>query len=451
MAVNGDGHFFSYIKMSSYQCPLTNCSTQYRQKFNLVKHLKSKHNLFGCSLCLDTFKSDRDMRVHRINEHKKCMICGKIIVANFKRHVSRCDKKPYKEIQIEDSKDIKNILLSKLEKFTLPIKWMINRKVVFIKHSVDECGDIIEDAKSKPTFRCLMTLTTHKSDISEQLDKNIEKILESMDTYSKEGSGWQYSHTDHWLLKVYRYRPLAPSSYIPTPNKLILKRAILNIRNQTDNKCFLWSILASLYPVKENCNRIENYLKYENELNMTGIPYPVDIKHISRFEEQNDISVNVFGYSYNKNKIYPIRITTNNQFKHVNLLVLTKNNVKHYCLIVSFDRLLSNVNKYNGKKYFCVYCLQPQYSQFKLNKHIQFCQTHDCQRTEFPFYKTLKFKNHRFELKIPYVVYGDFECFITENNKHVPSGYCLVVVNDKIEIIKSITYSDDNVMDHFFN
>src|SRR5436190_6102844 len=435
--------------MSSYQCSLTNCSTQYQHKFNLVKHLKSKHNLFACSLCLETFKTDSDMKVHRIKTHKKCMICGKIILRDFKRHVSRCDKKPYKEFQLDDSVDIKHILLSKLEKLTLPIKWMLNRKVIFIKHSVDECGDIIEDAKSEPTSRCLMTLTTHKSEISEQLDKNIEKILESMDTYQKEGSGWQYSHTDHWLLKVYRYKPLAASSYIPTPSKLIGKRALINIRNRSDNKCFLWSILAFLHRPKNHANLVSSYLNYEHELDMTNIPYPVDIKNISRFEELNNKSVNVFGYSASKNIIYPVRISKLNNSTHINLLILTKGRVKHYCLITSLDRLLFKINNYCIKKYVCHYCLQPQYKQWRLNQHLQFCKTHDSQRTELSLEKTLSFKNYRFQLKIPYVIYSDFECFINEN-KHKPSGYCLVVVNDRSEIIKKVTYSYSNVMDNFF-
>jgi len=50
------------------------------------------------------------------------MICNKIILKHFERHVFRCDKKPYKELQFEDSDDIKNILLTKLEICTLPIK-----------------------------------------------------------------------------------------------------------------------------------------------------------------------------------------------------------------------------------------------------------------------------------------------------------------------------------------
>src|SRR5436190_23241027 len=108
--------------MSSYQCPLTNCPRQYQHKFNLVKHFKKSHNLYTCTLCLDTFNTDKEMKIHRIQTHKKCMICYKIILNNFERHVFTCDKKPYKELQIEDSEDIKNILLLKLEMCTLPIK-----------------------------------------------------------------------------------------------------------------------------------------------------------------------------------------------------------------------------------------------------------------------------------------------------------------------------------------
>ena len=37
------------------------------------------------------------------------------------------------------------------------------------------------------------------------------------------------------------------------------------------------------------------YQEYERELNMSGIRYPVDIKHTGKFEHQNDISVNVYG------------------------------------------------------------------------------------------------------------------------------------------------------------
>src|SRR5436190_11371967 len=127
--------FFFIIKMALYRC--ASCSTHFNTKYAFIRHLKDFHNKFSCSLCLEEFNSDKDMKIHRIKFHKKCMTCNKIILKNSERHVFRCDKKPYKEFQLDDSVDIKHILLSKLEKLTLPIKWMLNRKVIFIKHSVN--------------------------------------------------------------------------------------------------------------------------------------------------------------------------------------------------------------------------------------------------------------------------------------------------------------------------
>ena len=52
---------------------------------------------------------------------------------------------------------------------------------------------------------------------------------------------------------------------------------------------------------------------------MSGIQYPVDIKDINKFEHQNNISVNVYGYE--DKKIFLLRITTMTiASHHVNLL-----------------------------------------------------------------------------------------------------------------------------------
>lgn len=40
---------------------------------------------------------------------------------------------------------------------------------------------------------------------------------------------------------------------------------------------------------------------------MRGIQYPVRVQQITKFENQNDISVNVFGYE--DKEIFPMRIT----------------------------------------------------------------------------------------------------------------------------------------------
>ena len=82
-------------------------------------------------------------------------------------------------------------------------------------------------------------------------------------------------------------------------------QGILNIRNQ-DNKCFIWSVLASIHPANDLKYRVEHYTGYEHELNLTGINLPMKISQIPKFEKQNRISVNVFGYG---SGAYPIYIS----------------------------------------------------------------------------------------------------------------------------------------------
>ena len=54
---------------------------------------------------------------------------------------------------------------------------------------------------------------------------------------------------------------------------------------------------------------------------MSSIDYPVAVKDVSKFEKQNDISVNVFGY---EEVYYPLYISRNQKEKHVNLLLIEK-------------------------------------------------------------------------------------------------------------------------------
>ena len=65
-----------------------------------------------------------------------------------------------------------------------------------------------------------------------------------------------------------------------------------------DEKCFLRSILSLFY--SEQCrnylDRVSKYQKYEHELNLSEFQYLADTKDFDKFEYQNNISVNVYGY-----------------------------------------------------------------------------------------------------------------------------------------------------------
>ena len=56
------------------------------------------------------------------------------------------------------------------------------------------------------------------------------------------------------------------ATYIETPRELSNKRCIVNVKN-SDQKCFLWSVLAHLHPVSNHRDRVSNYEAYRNLYN----------------------------------------------------------------------------------------------------------------------------------------------------------------------------------------
>lgn len=65
--------------------------------------------------------------------------------------------------------------------------------------------------------------------------------------------------------------------------------------------------------------------------------------------------------------------------------------------------------------------------------------------------KILKYTNLNYKLKAPYEIFADFECFIQKDNKHVPSGFHYVAIDDKSQIVEEIQYTDSsNVVNKFF-
>ena len=104
------------------------------------------------------------------------------------------------------------------------------------------------------------------------------------------------------------YQPLRGNSYIPLPDKLKNKKAIINPRNK-DNECFKWCITRALNPVERDAERITKILRRQSEnFNWSDIDFPVSLSEIGKFERRNEgIHVNVFGYE--KSEICPLRNT----------------------------------------------------------------------------------------------------------------------------------------------
>ena len=125
----------------------------------------------------------------------------------------------------------------------------------------------------------------------------VQMIEERIQNFNQRGSNWRFQRVLSLDIHLTDFIPLRGSTFIPLPQKIATKKAVINMKND-DDQCFKWSVTRALHPVEKNSERITNILKYQSErLDWSGLKLPVDLNQIAIFEKFNpSISINVFGF-----------------------------------------------------------------------------------------------------------------------------------------------------------
>ena len=238
-------------------------------------------------------------------------------------------------------------------------------------------------------------------------------------------------------ISIHRLNLTRGSSYIPLPDWLASKKAILNPKN-LDMKCFKWAVTAGMKweEIDRDHQRVSKLRRYENEFDWNGMSYPVSIKDISKFETRNRIGVSVL--ALNGRTPYICRKGADYE-RSVNLMILEDGEKKHYVAIKSIERLLSKMNsKHNPSQHFCNNCLQSFKTQESRDNHYEYCRSNESVRTEIP--TRIEYSKGQHQFKVPFIMYADFESILEpiqgisndpnmsstrEVNTHKPSGWCL--------------------------
>ena len=248
-------------------------------------------------------------------------------------------------------------------------------------------------------------------DIEPELNLYRKEILNVIDKWVSEGSGWVIDRIDSHYINVTLYKPLNGSSYIELPTELSnSKKGFIKMKNE-DKECFRWCHIRHLNPQTKYPERIKKEdKKMINELNYDGIDFPLSQKHYNKVEQKNSIRINVFGYE--NGQPFPIHISKETFEDQMNLLLITKDEKKHYVLIKVFNVFMYNQSKHKERKHFCMYCLQCFSSERILANHVNNCLTiNGAQAINMPKQgeNILKFNNFHQQLPVPFVIYADFE------------------------------------------
>ena len=207
----------------------------------------------------------------------------------------------------------------------------------------------------------------------------------------------------------------------------------------------------------------------QNVFNWKGIKFPMKKTQISLFEKNNpEYAVNVLGYS-GASGIYPARISkhyTSNRIA-INLMLISSGNQQHYVLIKNMSRLVGmQTNKHKGKTYICLNCFNTFSLKKSFKQHTEFCLSNEAVKISMPKKgTTIKFDKFGKSLKVPFVIYADFESF-TEKvksdgvyddtqsytkkyQKHTPSGFCYYIVYRGGMYKKPVVYTGENAAEEF--
>ena len=113
------------------------------------------------------------------------------------------------------------------------------------------------------------------------------------------------------------------SSYLPLPDWLARKKAIVNPHNN-DEECFKWWVIASEKAGMKDPQRVSNLRKFMDNYNWSGLEFPVSIKDIRKFETINNISVNIL--SVEGRDIY-IHRKGRRMGREINLLMVSEDGI----------------------------------------------------------------------------------------------------------------------------
>ncbi|KAE9523187.1 hypothetical protein AGLY_016420 [Aphis glycines] len=325
-------------------------------------------------------------------------------------------------------------------------------------------------------FKTKNEILTKNSNLNDFYTNAKIKIVNEVEDFVMKNSQWRLDQILSLGININKYVPFKGSSYIPLPENIKNKHAIINVKNE-DDKCFLWAILSALHRCEKDPQRVTKYKKWKNDFDkeLKGIEFPVKTTDVPKFVKRTkDISINIYYLEEKGNNthiIVPLEITKIEKTNHIDLMYLREDNENkgHYCWIKNLWKLVgSQMTKDGHRRLLCKMCLNSFDTENKLNDHKHYCGNNKAAKIVLPepYNNTLEFEKYNNSLRIPFVIYFDFEStlqpiyscqpndkesFTKCYQKHIPNNFCYYIKYSYGDYKPPVEYSGPNVAKEFFN
>ena len=322
-----------------------------------------------------------------------------------------------------------------------------------------------ETEQAELAFNSRMLAVYNLGDMDEIVSAMIEHMKQQIENPALRDSKFVFDRIIHMDIDLHRLNLTRGSSYIPLPDWLAKRKAIINPKN-SDLECFKWAVIAAMRweEIDKDHQRISKLRRYEDDFDWDGIKFPASIRDIRRFESRNEITINILALE--DKKVYICR--KGKEYDPVaNLMLITDHNKKHYITIKSLKRLLSRQNsKHKESQHFCINCLQGFAEQKSRDEHYVYYRSNEAVRIEMPNKKPIvEYLDGQYQFKVPFMMYADFESILepiqgASNNPnvsstrgvniHTPSGWCIYSKFSHGKVTNPLTqYRDSDCVEKF--
>ena len=281
--------------MNAETCTI--CQKKLADKRSLRRHMTTVHkqyvrtSRFECDECAFAHEEVIELETHMIQQHNSkhpryCLYCNKFYVDNLKymEHMNKNHGLPVWNADLENNPS-SGILPSEqafggvLKTYDIPVGEHEIDLLSFMRSKRDEIENVVQlntqNSAQKLQFSALVQLTKPTSDenINSQPDRikifvnskmqrvdftglskscfagMVEQMLLSLNNFASHGSGWTVDSIDNVELRFVKTKPIFASSYLALPAELARCQYLLNIRNQQDEKCFLYCYTAQYHKI----------------------------------------------------------------------------------------------------------------------------------------------------------------------------------------------------------
>jgi len=254
------------------------------------------------------------------------------------------------------------------------------------------------------------------------------------------------------------------ASYIATPQWLVNKKCVVNVRNE-DTRCLLYALASALHAdvICGHRERPTLYAPFLDELKRDGVRFPASVDDAASISEMNALPLHVFGLDItdpdrnftieHHNRVFTSR-------PPIALLRLHEGSrVGHFVWIRRFNAF---VRFSRASLHCCAVCLQRFKRETALRNHSAkgACISAGEKVKVLPTLEksTVRFAGFTRQLRAPFVVYADLECLLlpaseargpqtTATQTHVPCCVGAYLVSRYPDIIASQYVSFSGVED----